>query len=670
MNATSGAAREAAILDAVTGPNPPPFALLHRPETLGAGSVQVLVGEVSEHRTLADIPLPEPGEPGAARDVLVLTPYRQLVELGFACMDDGAPLLALTPSDQAVLSLETVLSRLPDVPIRCSEGGFEQDDVEYAEIVRRITAEEITRGAGSNFVIKRSFVTEIGAYTSRTALTLFRRLLEHESGAYWTFLVHTGGRTLVGASPERHVSVDGGTAVMNPVSGTYRYPPSGPQVDGVLDFLADTKETDELYMVVDEELKMMCRVCPDEVRVTGPHLKEMARLAHTEYYIEGTTAADPREILRRTMFAPTVTGSPLENACRVIVKYETRGRGYYSGVLSLIGREDGRPTMDSAVVIRTADIDARGRVRIDVGATLVRHSDPASEAAETRAKAAGLLAALGVVEREGPSESPADVSAAAGSAARRSLNDEPRVRAALRKRNDHLAAFWLAQEETAPACEPVLDGWRALVVDAEDTFTEMITRQLRSLGLRVEVCRFDEPYSPAEHDLVVLGPGPGDPRDAQDARMARLRDTVEELLARRQPFLAVCLSHQVLSTRLGLEVVRLDPPNQGVRREIDLFGVRQRVGLYNTFAAHGRDAVIDVPGVGRVEVGRDTSTGEVHALRGPFFASIQFHAESLLTENGPDIFAGLLVGLGPVRGGAPAVGRTRVSALTSMGEPW
>ncbi|VFT54371.1 phenazine biosynthesis protein PhzE [Pseudomonas aeruginosa] len=54
-----------------------------------------------------------------------------------------------------------------------------------------------------------------------------------------------------------------------------------------MEFLDNRKEADELYMVVDEELKMMARICEDGGRVLGPYLKEMAHLAHTEYFIEG-----------------------------------------------------------------------------------------------------------------------------------------------------------------------------------------------------------------------------------------------------------------------------------------------------------------------------------------------------------------------------------------------
>jgi len=134
-----------------------------------------------------------------------------------------------------------------------------------------------------------------------------------------------------------------------------------------------------------------------------------------------------------------------------------------------------------------------------------------------------------------------------------------------------------------------------------------------------------------------MGPGPGDPTAAGDRKIDRLRTAVRGLLDRRQPFLAVCLSHQVLSRLLGFPLVRRDTPAQGVRREIDLFGAPEQVGFYNTFAAHSPEDERQVDGVGMVEVSRDPATGEVHALRGPGFVSLQFHAESVLTVDGPRI---------------------------------
>ncbi|MFF9621166.1 anthranilate synthase family protein [Streptomyces griseosporeus] len=650
-----------ALFDDVLAGRVPAFALLHRPER-AAGRLQVLAGPVSTPARLADLPLPEQGDAGhddaPRHDVLTLMPYRQLAERGFACADDGAPLLALSVERQAALPLEEALARLPREPIRLSGGGFDVPDDAYADLVRRVVADEIGRGEGANFVIKRSFVADIADYGPHTALGFFRRLVAGESGAYWTFLVHTGERTFVGATPERHVSLHDGTAVMNPISGTYRYPPGGPTLDGVLDFLADRKETDELYMVVDEELKMMARICADGGRMTGPRLKEMARLAHTEYLLSGRSDRDPRDILRETMFAPTVTGSPLESACRVIDRYETAGRGYYSGVIGLLGRDGrGGRTLDSAILIRTADIDAGGRMSIGVGATLVRHSDPWSEVAETAAKAAGLLSALG-----GDTDTPGTGTQGTGTptgvapatsaspAGPGGFDAHPAVRRELARRNTSVSGFWLADPDhrgrtPAPEAGPGLAGRRALLVDAEDTFTAMMCRQLAALGLDVTVRRFDEPYDLADADLVVAGPGPGDPRDTNDPRIAHMHTVVGRLLDERRPFLAVCLSHQVLSLRLGLDLRRRPTPNQGVQRRIDLFGADERVGFYNTFAARTPHDKVDVVGVGTVEVCRDPDGDEVHALRGPHFASIQFHAESVLTEHGPRVFGSLLRGL-------------------------
>ncbi|MFD5234704.1 anthranilate synthase family protein [Streptomyces qaidamensis] len=620
------------LLEHVLGANPGAFALLHRPETLGPDRVDVLLGQVSTPARLADIPLADQGgHPGEARhETLVLIPHQQITERGFAAADDGSPLLAMSVTDQGQISTSEALRSLPDEPITLTGGRFDIDDEAYADTVRAVLDDEIGTGEGSNFVIKRSFVTTIAGYSTRSALSLFRRLLTQESGAYWTFIVHTGTRTFVGATPERHVSLRDGIAAMTPISGTYRYPATGPVLSEVMEFLTDGKETDELYMVLDEELKMMARVCQGGGRVMGPFLREMAWLAHTEYIIEGRSDLDPRDILRETMFAPTVTGSPLENACRVIARYEPRGRGYYGGVAALIGRDAaGARTLDSAILIRTADIrtsdvDDTGHVEVGVGATLVRHSDPDAEVAETRTKAAGVLAALGADER---------------------LDAHPLIQEALGRRNETIANFWLSEAEKRTQPHPVLDGRRALVVDAEDTFSAMLAHQLRAIGLTVEIGSFDTSHRFDDHDLVVMGPGPGDPRETDHPRMARLTSAIEELLSRRIPFLAVCLSHQLLCRRLGLELRRRDVPNQGTQREIDLFGSRERVGFYNSYSARARADRLQCPGVGEVKVCLDAGTGEVHALRGPHFGSVQFHLESVLTQDSERVLAELLVPL-------------------------
>ena len=77
---------------------------------------------------------------------------------------------------------------------------------------------------------------------------------------------------------------------MNPISGTFRKSAdqSVEQLQASFsEFLKDQKEIDELFMVTDEELKMMCRICPDGGAIIGPQALEMAHLIHTEYVLQG-----------------------------------------------------------------------------------------------------------------------------------------------------------------------------------------------------------------------------------------------------------------------------------------------------------------------------------------------------------------------------------------------
>lgn len=637
-----------ALVQRLLDPEHPPFALLHR-RTPGRpeGVVEVLTGPVTTAETLTAIPLPA-GRPADGRprtDALALVPFRQIRERGFDVTDDGTPLAVLHPDEAYELPLADLLAALPDTPVRVEGGAFDVSDEDYAETVARVIAEEIGTGEGANFVIRRTFRGTVPGYGPAAALSLFGRLLRGERGAYWTYVVHTPERTLVGASPEVHVRMTGGSkgsVVMNPISGTYRYPAGGPDAESLLAFLADPKEAEELTMVVDEELKMMCTVCDLGGVVVGPRLREMAHLAHTEYELRGRSTRDVREVLRETMFAATVTGSPVQNACRVIERHEAGGRGYYAGALALIGRDaEGAQTLDSPILIRTADISPAGELKVPVGATLVRHSSPASEVAETHAKAAGVLTALGV--REAPVRT-ADTPLPR-------LADDIRVRAALDARRAHLAPFWLRMQDRRPASTAA----HALVVDGEDTFTSMLAHLLRSAGHPVTVRRYDEPglreAALTHRGPVVLGPGPGDPADTADPKMRFLRRLTADLVrGHAYGLLGVCLGHELVAAELGLDLVRKAEPFQGAQLTVDLFGRRETVGFYNSFTARCDDAAAEELAMHRVELARDPGSGDVHALRGPGFAGVQFHPESVLTVNGAEIAAGLLAGvLAPAR---------------------
>ncbi|WEK59531.1 MAG: chorismate-binding protein [Candidatus Microbacterium colombiense] len=591
----------------------------------GADTVELLTGDVVDVELLADIPLTVDGVP---REVFAMVPYRQVRERGFVAQDDGAPLRCLIVDEHLHLPSDELLSALPSDPIPLRDDGFDIADAEYAEIVEKVIADEIGRGEGANFVIRRDFTATIDAPDRTAALTWFRALLTHERGAYWTFAVFTPDHIAIGASPEAHVVARGGIVTMNPISGTFRHPAGGATKETLIDFLASTKETEELFMVVDEELKMMSAVCSDGGRITGPHLKEMSRLTHTEYMLRGRSSLDPRDILRETMFAPTVTGSPMQNACAVIRRHERKPRGYYSGVAALFTpNAAGGHDLDAPILIRTVYVND-GAVSVPVGATLVRHSDPLGEVSETHGKAAGVLGAIGAIDRDRAAEARSDTDAPGEEHA---LADDPAVAELLSSRNARLAEFWLnpqGEEFTGPFA-----GRTALVVDAEDRFTTMLAHQLRHLGLAVTIAPWDEVRDEQimAADLVVAGPGPGDPRDADNARIVRMRSVVSARVDAAAPLLAVCLSHQILADRIGIALTPLATPHQGLQKSVPVFGEDASIGFYNTFTARVAPATTNVADA---QVSADPVSGDVYALRGPRFASVQGHLESILSRDG------------------------------------
>jgi phenazine biosynthesis protein phzE len=592
----------------------------------GSAFVDVLLGAVHDAPSLAEIPLRSDRAPGP--DVLALVPYRQVTERGFVAHDDGMPLSCLVVDRHLRVAVDEFVAACPAGGLTLDDIAYDLDDDEYADVVRRIVRDEIGQGEGANFVVRRTLTARVRDWSTGQGLGVFRSLLVNEKGAYWTFYVNTPDRTLVGASPERHITSRGGTVTMNPISGTFRMPKDGVSADDLRSkleaFLQDEKETLELMMVVDEELKMMAALCPEGGRVIGPFLKPMSHLVHTEYMLEGHASADPRDLLRGSMFAATVLGSPVENACRVIKRYETSGRGYYGALIAEFGRDaDGGATLDAPIVIRTADIDRDGNLRASVGATLVRDSVPEYEVAETKAKIGGLLAALGA----GP---------AAGGSARFDVHDlVPADSPLLMARNARLSPFWL-NESPSPIRYPELAGRTVQLISAEDDFANMLAHMLTSMGMQVQQSTWREVADggAADADVLMVGPGPGDPRATDSARIKVLRRLTADRLAARRPLVAVCLGHQVLASELGLELRPKRTVVQGAQERIDLFGHEQVVGFYNTFTAVLPEDPASLP----FECATDGD--EVVALRGPGYAGLQFHAESVLTPDGRSILAG------------------------------
>jgi 2-amino-4-deoxychorismate synthase len=578
-----------------------PYCLVHKD-----GKAFYASGTVTRSWLLSEMPRP------SAHPVISMVPYTQLRERGYVTHDGNEPIISLVPDVYREITLADVVDFDTTVEVG-GEPVFSPPDEVFAQVLSRVIDQEIRRGEGSNFLLSRRGDVTIADFDARVANVIFGRLTRNEIGAYLTFCFYDGERYFIGSSPERHLTYERGRVLMNPICGTLPRRDLRTRED-LIAFLSDPKEINELFQCVDEELKMMSRICGNGGVVRGPYLREMSSLVHTEYVLDGSATMDPIEAFRESMYAATMVGSPLENAARVIHRHEYESRGYYTGALVLMGiSPEGDEYLDSAITIRTMDVTPDGHAVIRSGASIVRDSVPEKECLEVRAKAAGLVGAISSGRQVTPYLD--------------GFVDEEVIRV-LNARNDHLSRFWIDRQSGQVSAHPHLVGRSVLLIDNEDQFTEMLKHVLEHQGLKTTICDYRDPdIDYTGHDLVLVGPGPGDPNDLAHPKMARLHEIVGDLRARHQPFLAVCLGHQILCRTLGMTVAPVDPPLQGVQKQVDLFGRPERVGFYNTFFAQAPAVAPD-----GVEVCAEPD-GRVVALRSRRFYSFQFHVESVLTTN-------------------------------------
>eukprot|EP01065_Artemidia_motanka_P026817 TRINITY_DN32054_c0_g1_i1.p1 TRINITY_DN32054_c0_g1~~TRINITY_DN32054_c0_g1_i1.p1 ORF type:complete len:659 (+),score=255.99 TRINITY_DN32054_c0_g1_i1:87-2063(+) len=629
-----------------------PFVLLQDQEGSRQGALTILTGHITECDKLAEIPRKTGFKVAPGRemeyDTFSILPFSCITERQaqgstlFKAKNEGERIITMHVESADTLSVDAFCRLIPAQNVGVEgELKYNMTDEEYEGIIERIVKDEIGNGEGSSFVTPRKVSGKIRAFAGVPSVqAIFRRLLRNEFGCYWKFLFYDGRKFFVGASPERHLEVRAGEVRMNPISGTFRKRPGESQEDAVvrmMEFLQDKKEIDELFMVTDEELKMMAAMCRGGGTIIGPLLKEMSHLVHTEYLLRGKSELDMIDLLRISMYAPTVTGSPMGNACKIVAKYEKGTRSYYSSAVMMIGRHAAYGEfLDSSITIRTLEIQADGSFDIRVGATLVKDSVPSEERQECDAKARGAISA---VQADRPST-------------RLNFDLYPAIRKQLEMRNQFSSCFWMQTQIDTEMAHAKLAGKKVVMSNNEDDFIYMLRHMLERMGCVVQVYdffRFDEPEvkaAVAAADLNVVGPGPGDPNDLEgreDGKMAKVTRRVKSLVADKKPFLAVCLGHQVLCRTLGFSVKRKDKPTQGVQKKVDLYGTDEIVGFYNAFFVNADEALQRSSGMLRTAVDRDI--GDLLATQGPGWESFQFHPESILSVNGFGIVRDALVRL-------------------------
>jgi anthranilate synthase component 1 len=263
------------------------------------------------------------------------------------------------------------------------------------EAVVRAAKEEISAGEVFQIVLSQSWSTP---FAESEALTLYRVLRSVNPSPYM-FLLRTPECTLVGASPEMLVRVDGTRAETRPIAGT-RARGATAEEDAELErtLVADPKEQAEHLMLVDLGRNDLGRVCVSgSVSVSDfCHIERYSHVMHLVTNVEGTLRDDrsPVDLFLSCFPAGTLTGAPKIRAMQLIDAHETTRRGPYGGAVAYFGFSG---NMDSCITIRTIVL-ANGKASVQAGAGIVYDSDPAREYEETMSKSAALRLAIRIAK--------------------------------------------------------------------------------------------------------------------------------------------------------------------------------------------------------------------------------------------------------------------------------
>ena len=183
---------------------------------------------------------------------------------------------------------------------------------------------------------------------------------------------------------------------------------------------------------------------------------------------------------------------------------------------------------------------------------------------------------------------------------------------------------------------------RVLVVDNYDSFTFTLVDYLTSLGARVRVERSDrialsEALS-AEHQAIVISPGPGTPADAGISV-----ELASACIAQHRPLLGVCLGHQAIALAGGWAVERTEPVH-GKAGHVSHDGSGIFAQLPSPLSATRYHSLCAADPKPPLIANAWSEDGTVMGLRHPQAPvhGVQFHPESVASEHGHAMLARFL----------------------------
>jgi anthranilate synthase component 1 len=298
--------------------------------------------------------------------------------------------------ERLVSDARRVAASVPAPAVRLARVREEEPREFLARVLR--AKEYVVAGDIYQANLSRAWQVEVDAASlgPGTAAALYERL-RAANPAPFAALAQWQGVAIVSSSPERLVRLDGPRIDTRPIAGTRprsRRPEAEQREMAAL--AAHPKERAEHIMLIDLERNDLGRVCEagtvrvDELMI----IESYQHVHHIVSNVSGTLRSDvtPIGAVRAVFPGGTITGCPKFRCMQIIAELEGTGRGAYTGSLGYLGC-DGR--LDLNILIRTMTLQ-EASLTFRAGAGIVADSQPQRELEETRAKAQGLLAALGV----------------------------------------------------------------------------------------------------------------------------------------------------------------------------------------------------------------------------------------------------------------------------------
>ena len=227
------------------------------------------------------------------------------------------------------------------------------------------------------------------------AASLYARL-RNSNPSPFAGIAQWQGSAVLSSSPERLLRIDDGIADTRPIAGTRPRGADAAEDQRLREHLVgNLKERAEHVMLIDLERNDLGRVCePGSVGVS--ELMTIESYAHVHHIVSNVRGRlrkgiGPGAALEAVFPGGTITGCPKVRSMEIIAELEGIGRGPYTGAMGYLSRCG---KLDTNILIRSFVVED-GWVSFRAGAGIVADSNAQAELAETRAKARGLLRALG-----------------------------------------------------------------------------------------------------------------------------------------------------------------------------------------------------------------------------------------------------------------------------------